>query len=112
MTITGETAAEFAVLVRSRLKGHGIGWLLMKRIIEFAKRKGLKAMHGQVLCENTTMLAMCGELGFRISGDPADLGVKIATLSLSGEQTAGSLGATNDDRIANRIAQKTVLNKK
>jgi acetyltransferase len=27
---SGENA-EFAILVRSRLKGHGIGWLLMKR---------------------------------------------------------------------------------
>src|ERR1700722_11831476 len=28
---TNEKSAEFAVLVRSRLKGHGVGWLLMKR---------------------------------------------------------------------------------
>jgi hypothetical protein len=29
--------AEFAILVRSRLKGHGVGWLLMKHMIEFSK---------------------------------------------------------------------------
>jgi RimJ/RimL family protein N-acetyltransferase len=77
--ITGETA-EFAILVRSRLKGHGVGWLLMKHMIEFSRDKSLKTVRGQVLSENTTMLAMCAELGFRIADDPHDPGVKTVTL--------------------------------
>jgi acetyltransferase len=28
-----EQTAEFAILVRSRLKGHGLGWLLMRRVV-------------------------------------------------------------------------------
>ena len=44
--------AEFAILVRSRLKSHGVGWLLMKHMIEFSKHKGLKTVRGQVLSEN------------------------------------------------------------
>jgi GNAT superfamily N-acetyltransferase len=36
-------------MVRSRLKGHGVGWLLMKHMIKFAKHKGLKNVRGQVL---------------------------------------------------------------
>ena len=76
---SGETA-EFAILVRSRLKGHGVGWLLMKHMIEFSKHKGLKTVRGQVLSENTTMLAMCAELGFHIADDPDDPGVKTVTL--------------------------------
>src|SRR3984885_3189414 len=35
---SGETA-EFAILVRSRLKDHGVGWLLMKHMIEFSRHK-------------------------------------------------------------------------
>src|ERR1700688_5337043 len=35
---SGETA-EFAILVRSRLKDHGVGWLLMKNMIDFSRRK-------------------------------------------------------------------------
>jgi RimJ/RimL family protein N-acetyltransferase len=77
---TGGESAEFAILVRSRLKGHGVGWLLMKRMIEFSKDKGLKTVQGQVLSENTTMLAMCAELGFHIADDPDDPGVKTMTL--------------------------------
>jgi RimJ/RimL family protein N-acetyltransferase len=72
--------AEFAILVRSQLKGHGVGWLLMKHMIEFSKYKGLKMVRGQVLSENTTMLAMCTELGFHIAGDPDDPGVQTVTL--------------------------------
>jgi RimJ/RimL family protein N-acetyltransferase len=76
---SGESA-EFAILVRSRLKGHGVGWLLMMRMIEFSKHKGLKTVRGQVLSENTTMLAMCAELGFHIASDPRDPGIKTVTL--------------------------------
>jgi GNAT superfamily N-acetyltransferase len=75
-----EAIAEFDILVRSRLKGHGIGWLLMKQMIEFSRDKGLKSIRGQVLCENTMMLTMCTELGFHITDDPDDRGVKIVTL--------------------------------
>ena len=31
-----EMTAEFAILVRSRLKGHGLGWLLTRRVIDYA----------------------------------------------------------------------------
>jgi len=60
-----EQTAQFAILVRSRLKGHGLGWLLMHRVIDYAKEKGLRRVYGDVLAENATMLQMCEELGFR-----------------------------------------------
>ena len=59
-----ERTAEFAILVRSRLKGHGLGWLLMRRVIDYAKEKGLRRVYGDVLAENSAMLQMCAELGF------------------------------------------------
>ena len=59
-----EKTAEFAVLVRSRLKGHGLGWLLMQRVIDYAKEKGLRRVYGDVLAENSAMLQMTAELGF------------------------------------------------
>ena len=61
---------EFAVLVRSDLKGRGIGWQLMQLIIEYARAEGLKVIDGQVLRENATMLKMCQELGFKTVGLP------------------------------------------
>jgi RimJ/RimL family protein N-acetyltransferase len=73
-------SAEFAILVRSRLKGHGVGWLLMQHMIEFARQKNLKTVHGEVLAENITMLGMCTELGFYISDDLRNPGVRTVTL--------------------------------
>jgi acetyltransferase len=78
----GDTA-EFAILVRTRLKGHGLGWLMMKHMIANAKEKGLKTVQGQVLAENVTMLHMCEELGFHMADDPAERGVKVVTLPLA-----------------------------
>jgi RimJ/RimL family protein N-acetyltransferase len=81
-------AGEYAVLVRSHLKGHGLGWLLMRRIIEYAEAEGLARIHGQVLAENSTMLAMCTELGFTIADDPTERSVKVVTLELTKTQAA------------------------
>jgi acetyltransferase len=59
-----EKTAEFAILVRSRLKSHGLGWLLMHHVIDYAKQKGLRRVYGDVLAENASMLQMAEELGF------------------------------------------------
>jgi RimJ/RimL family protein N-acetyltransferase len=72
---------EFAILLRSRLKGRGLGWLMMKHMIAYAKERGLKSVQGQVLAENSTMLTMCAELGFHIAED-TEPGVKHVTLPL------------------------------
>jgi acetyltransferase len=56
--------AEFAVIVRSDLKGKGLGFRLMQHLIAYARAEGLGELHGEVLAENTTMLRMCRELGF------------------------------------------------
>jgi acetyltransferase len=74
--------AEYAILVRSDLKGHGIGWLLMTMIIEYARTEGIARIDGQVLRENATMLAMCAELGFRSAADPDDTGIFNVSLEL------------------------------
>jgi acetyltransferase len=63
-------AGEYAILVRSDLKGHGLGWQLMQLTIAYARAKGLRAIEGEVLRENTTMLDMCKHLGFEIGTDP------------------------------------------
>jgi RimJ/RimL family protein N-acetyltransferase len=77
-----DDGGEFAILVRSHLKGHGLGWLMMKQMIAFAQEKGLETVHGQVLGENSTMLQMCSELGFQIDEDPDEHGMKVVTLEL------------------------------
>ncbi|MAU94964.1 MAG: GNAT family N-acetyltransferase [Fulvimarina sp.] len=58
-------AAEFAVLVRSDMKGKGLGYLLMTAILAYGQARGLKRVYGEILRENVTMLKLAHDLGFR-----------------------------------------------
>jgi acetyltransferase len=73
---------EYAILLRSDLKGKGLGWALMQLIIEYARSEGLKMISGDVLQENTTMLELCRNLGFEIKTDPVDPGICDVKLKL------------------------------
>jgi acetyltransferase len=77
---------EYAILLRSDLKGRGLGWALMRLIIEYARSEGLKQIAGDVLQENIAMLNMCRDLGFEIKTDPAERGVCHVTLKLRSDQ--------------------------
>jgi acetyltransferase len=74
---------EYAILLRSDLKGRGLGWQLMQLIIEYARSEGLRRIEGQVLRENTVMLDMCRQLGFQIRPDPGDITLAVVTLPLA-----------------------------
>jgi acetyltransferase len=74
---------EYAILLRSDLKGQGLGWKLMKFMIEFARQEGIHSVEGQVMNENGPMLSMCQALGFRLEDDPQEHGVKKVVLDLS-----------------------------
>ncbi len=73
---------EYAILLRSDLKGRGLGWALMQLLIEYGKAEGLKQIFGQVLRENTTMIEMCRSLGFRVEPDPTERDLFDVTLPL------------------------------
>ncbi len=65
-------SGEYAILLRSDLKGRGLGWALMQMIIEYARSEGLKTISGDVLADNSVMLAMCRSLGFEVATDPVE----------------------------------------
>lgn len=74
---------EYAVMVRSDLKGTGLGWALMKLIIRYAKADGIETIKGEVLKENTSMISMCQALGFTIGTSPDDPGIALVTLPVA-----------------------------
>jgi len=76
------TRGEYAILVRSDLKGRGLGWVLMEHLISYARAEGLEQLFGSVIAENTTMLKMCAELGFSVGPDPDDLSLRTVVLDL------------------------------
>ncbi|HTD89394.1 MAG TPA: GNAT family N-acetyltransferase, partial [Burkholderiales bacterium] len=73
--------AEFAILVRSDIKGQGIGSLLMKKIIHYCAARGTGVLTGAVLRGNERMLALARELGFSVTHDD-DAGVLQLSLRL------------------------------
>ena len=77
-------AAEFAVLVRSDMQGRGIGFALMRRLIDYARARSVKALHGEVLRENSCMRALCRALGGRETAAPDGSDSIIAELDLTG----------------------------
>ncbi|HMM50076.1 MAG: bifunctional acetate--CoA ligase family protein/GNAT family N-acetyltransferase [Burkholderiales bacterium] len=74
-------SAEFAVLVRSDLKGQGLGHVLMKRIIDYCRSRGTAEIKGLVLASNESMLGLARRLGFRIEAGP-EADTVVARLSL------------------------------
>ena len=59
--------AEFAVTVRSDLKGHGLGAILMEKLIAYCRRRGTRAIVGEALPENTRIIKLARKLGFEVS---------------------------------------------
>lgn len=76
-------AGEYGVLVRSDLKGLGLGWALMTQLIDYARASGLAQMYGEVLAHNTTMLSMCRELGFKTIPSESDPALVHVTLNIA-----------------------------
>jgi acetyltransferase len=56
--------AEYAILVRSDLKGHGLGTALTQALIDYARGQGIGELLATVLPENRTMLDLAERLGF------------------------------------------------
>ena len=74
--------AEFAIGVRDDVAGRGLGTLLMRRLIDYARRRGIGEIFGQVLGENRRMLGLCRSLGFEETADPDDPAVRLVRLRL------------------------------
>ena len=73
--------AEYAIVVRSDLKGQGLGWQLLDKMIRYCRGRGTQYIVGQILLENNRMLQMVHEMGFERKDMPAD-GVAEVSLKL------------------------------
>jgi acetyltransferase len=74
--------AEFGIVVRSDLKGGGLGARLMNKLIAYLRAKGTRRLVANVLQENERMLQLAHELGFKLEAQPADAGVRWISLDL------------------------------
>lgn len=58
-------SAEFAIVVRSDFKEHGLGGKLLLKIIAYCRDHGLKVLVGYVMPDNVRMLHFTRDLGFK-----------------------------------------------
>ena len=65
--------AEFDVMVRTDMKGRGVGFQLIPAVVSRARARNLKTIEGYILYENRAMLQMTRELGFHATFDGADV---------------------------------------
>ena len=74
--------AEFAILLGREKTGLGLGPMLMRRILDYARTRGIRHIFGEVLNDNRSMLALCNALGFKRRRAPDDPGVTEVSLEL------------------------------
>ena len=74
--------AEFSVLVEADWTRIGLGALLMQRLVDESRRRGLSELWGYVLMENRPMLQLCKELGFVATMLPGEGGTSQIRLAL------------------------------
>lgn len=84
------SAAEFAIAVRTDWKGHGLGHLLMGRLIQQAQQRGIDRLVGEVLPENAAMLRLCREFGFTVGIDFRDPKLRRVSKTLDYPQSTHS----------------------
>ncbi|MEO8161722.1 MAG: GNAT family N-acetyltransferase [Arenimonas sp.] len=72
--------AEFALVVGRLVAGQGLGKLLLRRLLTWARRRRLHSLRGTVSLDNTVMLQLAQELGFTrqlVSGEPGTARIEL-----------------------------------
>ena len=81
VTDLSNDTAEYAILVRSDLKGQRLGWKLLDKMIHYCRSRHTKRIVGQVLRDNKRMLELVRSMGFESHKIP-DEDVMEVTLEL------------------------------
>jgi len=75
-------SAEFAVTVRSDLKGKGLGRMLMDKLIAYCRARGTREIVGEALPQNAPVIGLVKKLGFTVGPVDEDEGVRKFWLNL------------------------------
>jgi acetyltransferase len=81
--------AEFAIVVRSDLKGRGLGRLLLDKMIRYLRSRGTERVVGFVLHENLAMRDLALSQGFALDRAGSDADALRFVLALGGATPAG-----------------------
>jgi acetyltransferase len=75
--------AEFAVIVQHDMQGRGLATHLMRRLLAWAPRHGVREVIGEILAENAAMIDLARHLGFSLLHLPDDPQIIKAQLNLA-----------------------------
>lgn len=64
--------AEFAIIIRSDLKGMGLGSILMNKLIAYFRQRGTREIIGEALSDNRAMMELMRDLGFTLRSNPGE----------------------------------------
>jgi GNAT superfamily N-acetyltransferase len=84
---------EFAVTVSDEWQNKGLGTLLMQRLIEVAKARGIKSMHSSDAADNTRMRQFADHLHFAHRRDPDDSTLVLYSIDLRSTDSASEARA-------------------
>ncbi|MGO4476449.1 bifunctional acetate--CoA ligase family protein/GNAT family N-acetyltransferase [Massilia sp. 2TAF26] len=76
-----DVEGEFAIAIRSALKGNGLGTLLMNCLIDYCRERGLVRLRGAALADNVRMHRLARRCGFDVHA--ADDGTVVMNLQLA-----------------------------
>ena len=75
-------ACEYAIVVADEWRRMDLGRIMMTRLIEVARARGLATMVGFVIASNEPMLRLCAQLGFAAAPEIDEPGVRRVRLAL------------------------------
>ncbi len=87
MTDPDNITAEFGIIIRSDIKGGGLGHLLMDKLVAYLRAQGTQQLVATVLRDNSRMLELSHQLGFRDAEVQEDHSTRSIVLDLQSTRT-------------------------
>ena len=87
MTDPDNISAEFGIIIRSQLKGGGLGRMLMHKLINYQRSQGTQTMVATVLRENSRMMELAHALGFVDTSEQDEATTRSIVLNLQAATT-------------------------
>ncbi len=71
-------SAEFAVIVDDALRGEGLGYRLVEKLIGYSRQRGTLELRGSILPDNKPMRRLAQKLGFSSRLDPEEKAIIVS----------------------------------
>ena len=102
VTDPDNVTADFAIVVRSDLKGQGLGRMLLANIIDYSRSRGTAELHGETLAGNLRMQRLAQDLGFKLTSGAdigtVDLRLRLRESGISAERCANQVDLKRNGR--------------